>query len=550
MRLNGRMRNALWLTPILLISCAVAYSQDNDKALLSSNSSQFQSAEEPESDEYLLLGNPNRGAGEPWVVVNPKDPDNILVVAMATLNRLPTGEAPIRPRLRPGRPFQIGTPSWTSPGTFLRVKELSVPDGSRTDIAVTQDGGRTWSFSRDDFRKVFEKNRCSDSFAGAAANGTLYMGCIAYLNRGGADYLNGYAPNGEASYYHGGSAIAWSVDKGKTWSHPVWVHPDDKASLYAPTVKAVFEQASPWDRPVFVADASTGTIFLSGMGLAYTVDPTTVKRPKLNPSLPGKGYTGYPPSSVTRMRTFIRASHDGGRTWGLIYPMDSNNYPGFVGVYGFGATFGHFVDAYDATSVPDANEKCPCSVLSISDDNGKSFVHKLIPPLPQEEPGAGEGRSSCGLSCVMLAADPSKEGRYAVARQAGKRVIISLTEDGGDTWQPPVVAAEVPANAIFEHLAMKYSPTGDLGLVWKSVYPDGSFAEWSSVSLDRGHSFKTVRVSHSLSSECVRDRCNFMMGDDLSSMDIDSKFLYVVWGDNRSGFEGTWFGQVPLAAYK
>ena len=41
-----------------------------------------------------------------------------------------------------------------------------------------------------------------------------------------------------------------------------------------------------------------------------------------------------------------------------------------------------------------------------------------------------------------------------------------------------------------------------------------------------------------------------MMGDDLSSMDIDTKFLYVVWGDNRAGFEGTWFGQVPLTAYK
>jgi len=34
------------------------------------------------------------------------------------------------------------------------------------------------------------------------------MGCLAYLNRGGADYEQGYAPNGEAKYYHGGSAIA------------------------------------------------------------------------------------------------------------------------------------------------------------------------------------------------------------------------------------------------------------------------------------------------------------------------------------------------------
>jgi hypothetical protein len=94
------------------------------------------------------------------------------------------------------------------------------------------------------------------------------------------------------------------------------------------------------------------------------------------------------------------------------------------------------------------------------------------------------------------------------------------------------------------------SPTGDMGMVWKAVYPDGKFDEWSSVSVDGGPSFKTVRVSHALSPEGVRDRCNFMMGDDLSSIDIDSKFLYVVWGDNRSGFEGAWFGQVPLSAFK
>jgi hypothetical protein len=41
-----------------------------------------------------------------------------------------------------------------------------------------------------------------------------------------------------------------------------------------------------------------------------------------------------------------------------------------------------------------------------------------------------------------------------------------------------------------------------------------------------------------------------MFGDDLSSMDIDSEYLYAVWGDNRSGFEGTWFGRVPLSAYR
>src|SRR5438067_13665812 len=96
-----------------------------------------QNTETPKSEEYMLLGSPNRGAGEPIIFVNPKDSNNILVVAMATLNRLPTGETPI-PR---------GTPE----AVQLRIKELSTPDGSRTDIAVSHDGGKTWQFSEDNF---------------------------------------------------------------------------------------------------------------------------------------------------------------------------------------------------------------------------------------------------------------------------------------------------------------------------------------------------------------------------------------------------------------
>ena len=82
------------------------------------------------------------------------------------------------------------------------------------------------------------------------------------------------------------------------------------------------------------------------------------------------------------------------------------------------------------------------------------------------------------------------------------------------------------------------------------MYPGGSFDLWSAVSLDHARSFKTVRVSHEVSPTYNRIRGNFMFGDDLSSLDIDADYLYAVWGDNRSGFEGTWFGKVPLTAYK
>ena len=159
------------------------------------------------------------------VFVNPKDSNNIIVVAMATLNRLPTGETPL-PRGRgaagaPTAPGTAGAPPAADPArTALRIKELSTPDGSRTDIAVTHDGGKTWQFSEDNFRKMFSKNRCSDSFAGAGPDGTLYLGCLAYLNRGDAAFADGASANGEALNPGGGTAIAWSTDKGRTWSDP------------------------------------------------------------------------------------------------------------------------------------------------------------------------------------------------------------------------------------------------------------------------------------------------------------------------------------------
>jgi hypothetical protein len=506
-----------------------------------------QPASAPKSEEFLLLGSPNRGAGEPIIFVNPKDANNLIVVAMATLNRLPSGETPIA-RGNPG-------------ATELRVKELSTPDGSRTDIAVTRDGGKTWTFDEDNFRDVFHKNRCSDSFSGAGPDGTLYMGCLAYLNRGDADYKDGYAPNGEARDYHGGSAIAWSTDRGKTWSSPVWVHPDHAPTLYAPAVKPVFEQASPWDRPYFVADASTGTIYISGSGPAYTVDPSTVPRPKIDPDLPGKGYTGYPPASVTRSRTFLRASHDQGRHWGVIYPMDSDEYPGGRG--GFSAAHGRLVVAYGAASVPASeNAQCPCTVLGTSRDDGRTFAYRVVPPLPATPqaamqsaegaaPGLGGrgGRGALGGGGVMLAADPTKDGRYAIARQSGQEMVISLTEDGGKTWLAPVIAAQLPAGANFGHRAMKYSAKGDLALIWKAGYADRSFDVWSAASRDGGHTFKTVRVSHAVSPPYIPDRGNFLFGDDLSSLDVDGEYVHVVWGDNRSGFLATWYGRVPLRAY-
>jgi hypothetical protein len=128
--------------------------------------------------------------------------------------------------------------------------------------------------------------------------------------------------------------------------------------------------------------------------------------------------------------------------------MDSDDYPGGRG--GFSAAHGHLVVAYNAASVPASeNTQCPCTVLGTSQDDGKSFMYRVVPPLAARPPAAGAnpgrgGRGGFGGG-VMLAADPTKEGRYAIARQSGNSILMSITEDGGKTWLTPVIAAQLTA---------------------------------------------------------------------------------------------------------
>ena len=525
-----------------------------------------------QSEEYLLLGSPDRGAGEPFVFSNPKDRDNIIVAAMATLNRLPSGEAPLPGGMfggaRGAAPGASGGAPGAAPGgapggaalttpserTLLRVKELSVPDGSRTDIAITQDGGKTWQFTEDNFRKFLDKNRCSDSFAGAGPDGTLYVGCLAYLDRGDKGFADGFAVNnGEARNPGGGSAIAWSKDKGKTWSNPVWVHPLKSPQLYPPNVHPVQEQVAPLDRPYFAADAQTNTIYVSGSGAVYTVDPATVERPKVDPSLPGKGYTGYPPASVSRNRAFIRASHDDGKTWGMIYPMDSDDYPGGGG--SFSAAFGNLAVVYNATKVPESlGVQCPCTIFETSRDDGRTFDRKIVPAppaSPDAAAAAGRGGRGGGFGGgrASLGADPSKQNRYVIMRQVGRTATVSVTEDGGKTWSTPVVATTLPEGASFGQSAFKVGPSGYMAMMWKQQYQDGTYDVWTWGSRDGGKTFKTIRMSHAVSPPRIRERGNFGLGDDLSSIEVDEQYVHAVWGDNRSGFLGTWYGKIPITAY-
>src|SRR4051794_34337756 len=71
-------------------------------------------------EEFLLIGNAVRGAGEPVIAINPKNPNNIIVGGMANLHYVP------------------GQPEWGGRGLSQAViiPYRNTPDSSITVFAI------------------------------------------------------------------------------------------------------------------------------------------------------------------------------------------------------------------------------------------------------------------------------------------------------------------------------------------------------------------------------------------------------------------------------
>ena len=93
------------------------------------------------TEEYLLIGNATRGAGEPMIAVDPTDPKTLVAVAMANIQQLG------------GKPLNHN-------GT---AEFHAAPGSTVTDVAVTHDGGVTWKV--DELPILSGKfTRCPDAF--------------------------------------------------------------------------------------------------------------------------------------------------------------------------------------------------------------------------------------------------------------------------------------------------------------------------------------------------------------------------------------------------
>ena len=112
-----------------------------------------------------------------------------------------------------------------------------------------------------------------------------------------------------------------------------------------------------------------------------------------------------------------------------------------------------------------------------------------------------------------------------------------------------MVAGEVSGSTVSKPW-LSFSPKGVVATIWRSVHPDSSYDVYSTLSRDGGKSFSpALRISHASSPPLILSRGMLGFGDDISHVALDDNNVHMVWGDNRAGFLGSWYGRVPISAY-
>ena len=304
-------------------------------------------------EEFLLMGSATRGAGEPVIAIDPKDPNNIIVGAMANLNYVE------------GETWDLNKPFGNAVGV---IKYRNTPGASISSYAISHDRGRTWRFFDDQFRDYYKMNGTADAFVGAGADGALFIGAMNFFPQNASPLQLQLEKEPDPGLLYGNIDLSSSTDGGKTWSKPSHVMGQaTPLEEYGPGVKPHLRGKTPYDRPFLTTDLSTGTIYI-----------------------PGHGTGGEP----VHGEAFFRASKDNGMTWGPVYSYDSADYPEGGGVSKPAAANGVLGMAYVATTIPASTGtgKCPCLVFETSRDDGKTFERNVVKyemPVSRNFGGAG-----------------------------------------------------------------------------------------------------------------------------------------------------------------
>src|SRR5262245_16860014 len=450
----------------------------------------------------------------PQIAVNPTNPDNIVLAAVADTGYTQACIAAVAPGSacelipRPGIPGIAGLAprGYLSAGFLVR------------GIFVSFDRGETWTtVDVSNLRANGRPDLYSMNEGGlqVGPDGTFYLSFNA-LNWG--EWLAvppTFVPNA-------GVGVSKSTDGGLTWSQPV--------------MSGVVS-----DFPYMTIDQSTGTLYsMGGLGAITPLGPRS---------------TGDPNSPILTPfgDAFVAASPDGvtwtppQRTGGTDGVTHFSGATGKVIAAAHGAVATSFLGTTNATCEFFVGGAAPCTVFQTSTDAGATWTRHRV-PVP-----------FAGVS-TMLAADPSTTGHFTVATLPSSRTAIHVwqTFDSGDTWSGPTLVSQ-DATKTHWNPWMDYSPNGVLGLVWRTnevaPFPALSpYSIWAARSDDGGQTYNVLKVNAGsppakttpflgLSGNIGQDRSAIALSD-------QGQRAYVAWGDWRTGERNILFSAIKYQAFE
>ncbi|MBI4474290.1 MAG: exo-alpha-sialidase, partial [Acidobacteria bacterium] len=278
---------------------------------------------------------------------------------------------------------------------------------------------------------------CNAPWVALASDNTMYFGG-ALFTAGGVIQVEPKA---------GRAGVSVSTDGGTSWSKMV---PGIMLNRLAPGMRGLNggmnQEDTPWDGANGIVDPITGT-FYSTAG------------------------------------AYISASEDKGKTFGIVYEGRGTT----------SAAFGTIVASRNFATRE--GEKCPCLLMSISTDKGKTWTESLIARAHAWNPGGT-------VRYPVSAASPAKPGHYAVAvyQPDHRSVKVYYTIDGTKTWKmatPKPTPANVPINNVSQ-LGVGYTTDGKILVTWRGFRNPGAFNTF--VAMLDGDTFgPTIKVSPELS---------------------------------------------------
>lgn len=385
-------------------------------------------------------------------------------------------------------------------------------------LSISEDDGKTFKDQAIDWG-LDTLSRCNAPWAGFSRRGDLYL--AGTLTGSPPAHAVGGAPSEAAAvqaHPEGTAGFKVSHDGGRMWSATVSVIPSNALERFETDASIPLKSKQvPWDGARGAVDLSSGTIYLSG-------------------AFPAR------PGGEDHSQRFYSASADGGKTFGPIRAFGSAVWPerwdGDIA-----AAHGNFIVSYIGASAPDAMKKCPCAVIAISHDAGRTLVHQLVAE-------ASEFDLDTLVHYPEIAADPAHKNRFALVLVSADKssIAVHLTANA-QLWTrltiPPsegVVFVTRPAVA--------FSPTGVLVVAWRGTHADGSYDLYAAGSADGKKIDHILKVSTEASRTPGAWRNTYALrGDFHTSVAADDSDAHAAWADARNGADvRAYYARVPLRA--